>query len=84
MKTVYISDSPRYVGKEIELRGWVNTIRNHKNIVFIDLRDVSGVVQVVGDASFATLSPESVISLTGLVKERPTKLVNSKIKTGSI
>ena len=84
MKTVYISDSPRYVGKEIELRGWVNTIRNHKNIVFIDLRDVSGVVQVVGDASFATLSPESVISLTGLVKERPTKLVNSKLKTGTI
>lgn len=84
MKTVYISDTPNLVGKEVELRGWVNTIRNHKKIVFIDLRDSTGVVQVVGDATYATLSPESVVSIKGLVKERPSKLVNAKIKTGSI
>lgn len=84
MKTVYISDSPNLIGKEVELRGWVNTIRNHKKIVFIDLRDSTGVVQVVGDATFASLSPESVVSIKGLIKERPAKLVNSKIKTGSI
>lgn len=84
MKTVYISDTPNLVGKEVELRGWVNTIRNHKKIVFIDLRDSTGVVQVVGNAIYATLSPESVVSIKGLVKERPSKLVNAKIKTGSI
>jgi len=84
MKTVYISDTPHLIGKEIELRGWVNTIRNHKNIVFIDLRDSTGVVQVVGDATYASLSPESVVSIKGLVKERPAKLVNAKIKTGAI
>lgn len=84
MKTVYISDTPNLVGKEIELRGWVNTIRNHKKIVFIDLRDSTGIVQIVGDSSFASLSPESVVSITGLVKARPSKLINAKIKTGSI
>lgn len=84
MKTVYIEDTPGLVGKQVELRGWVNTIRNHKKIVFIDLRDSTGVVQIVGDASYASLSPESVVMIKGLVKTRPEKLVNAKIKTGSI
>ena len=84
MKTVYISDTPNLVGKEVELRGWVNTIRNHKKIVFIDLRDSTGVVQVVGDSTFASLSPESVVSIKGLIKKRLTKLINTKIKTGNI
>ncbi len=84
MKTIYISDTPNLVGQEVELRGWVNTIRNHKKIVFIDLRDSTGVVQVVGDTRFATLSPESVVSIKGLVKARPEKLVNPKLKTGTI
>lgn len=84
MKTLYISDTPSYVGKEVELRGWVNTIRNHKKVVFIDLRDVSGVVQVVGDASFAVLTPESVVSIKGIIKARPEKLINAKLKTGTI
>lgn len=84
MKTLHIAAVPQLIGQEVELRGWVNTIRNHKKIVFLDLRDASGVVQVVGDASFATLSPEAVVSIKGLVKARPEKLVNPKLKTGTV
>lgn len=84
MKTLHIAAVPQLIGQEVELRGWVNTIRNHKKIVFLDLRDASGVVQVVGDASFATLSPETVVSIKGLVKARPEKLVNPKLKTGTV
>lgn len=84
MKTLHIAEVPHLIGKEVELRGWVNTIRNHKKIVFLDLRDASGIVQVVGDASFATLSPETVVSIVGIVKARPEKLVNPKLKTGTV
>ncbi len=84
MKTLHIAEVPQLIGKEVELRGWVNTIRNHKKIVFLDLRDASGVVQVVGDARFASLSPETVISIKGLVKARPEKLINPKLKTGTV
>lgn len=84
MKTLQIADVPQLIGKEVELRGWVNTIRNHKKIVFLDLRDVSGMVQVVGDASFASLSPETVVSIQGVVKARPEKLINPKLKTGTV
>jgi nondiscriminating aspartyl-tRNA synthetase len=84
MKTLAIADVPHQIGKEVEIRGWVNTIRNHKKIVFLDIRDASGLVQVVGDASFAVLNPETVVSVKGLVKARPPKLVNPKLVTGSI
>lgn len=84
MKTLHIAEVPQLIGKEVELRGWVNTIRNHKKIVFLDLRDASGVIQVVGDARFASLSPETVISIKGLVKARPEKLINPKLKTGTV
>lgn len=84
MKTVYISDTPQYVGKEVVLYAWVNTVRDHKKIVFLDLRDRSGIVQAIGGEECKGLSMEDVVEVTGLVKERPAKLVNAKIKTGSI
>ena len=84
MKTLFIDQTVNKVGQEIELSGWVNTIRNHKKIIFIDLRDRSGMVQVVGDERFANLAPEDVVAITGVVRKRPEKLVNPKLKTGTI
>lgn len=84
MKTVYIADTPTLIGKEVVLYAWVNTVRNHKKIVFLDLRDRSGLIQAVGGPECAELSMEDVVEITGLVKERPAKLVNPKMKTGSI
>lgn len=84
MKTTSIIDARTLIGKEVTLFGWVDTKRDHKKIVFIDLRDRSGIVQVVGDERLKSLSSEDVIKLTGMVKERPEKLKNPKLPTGSI
>lgn len=84
MKTLYVEDVLNHIGQEVELRGWVNTKRDHKKIVFLDLRDNTGIVQVVGGEEFKVVSPEDVISIKGLVKKRPDKLVNAKLKTGTI
>jgi aspartyl-tRNA synthetase len=84
MKQLSIIDTLHKVGEEVELYGWVETKRDHKKIVFIDLRDRTGIIQAIGNESLKELSPEDVIFLKGLVKARPEKLVNSNIPTGTI
>ncbi len=84
MKNLFVVDTVSKVGQEVELYGWVDSKRDHKKIVFIDLRDRSGIVQVVGDERFKQLSSEDVVWIKGMVKKRPENLVNPKIKTGSI
>jgi len=84
MKTFFINQTINKIGQEVELYGWVTTVRDHKNIIFIDLRDRSGVVQIVGNKEFKQLNTEDVIYIKGLVKKRPEKLVNPKLKTGTI
>lgn len=84
MKKLSIEETPLKIGQEVELYGWVDTKRDHKKVVFIDLRDRSGLVQVVGNESLKELSTEDVIYLKGLIKERPERLVNPKLKTGTI
>lgn len=84
MKKLFITDVVSEVGEEVELYGWVATIRDHKKIVFIDLRDRSGIVQIVGGEEFKQLGVEDVVCIKGLVKERPQHLVNEKIPTGKI
>ncbi|HLL61377.1 MAG TPA: amino acid--tRNA ligase-related protein, partial [Candidatus Nitrosocosmicus sp.] len=84
MKTLFIEEFVNKIGEEVELYGWVDSIRDHKKVVFIDLRDRTGKVQVVGDERFSQLSPEDVIMIKGLVKKRPEKLINPKLKTGEI
>jgi len=71
------------VGDKVRLEGWADTIRDHGKITFIDLRDRSGVIQCVG-TGLEHVSPESVIEIQGVVAKRPEKLVNPKIKTGSV
>lgn len=84
MKKFFIIDIVDKIGEEVSLYGWVHTKRDHKKVVFIDLRDRSGIVQIVGDSTFSVLQPEDVVCIKGLVKKRPDHLVNPKIKTGSI
>src|SRR3989339_680040 len=84
MKTLYVEQTVDKIGEVVELYGWVDSKRDHKKIVFIDLRDRTGTVQVVGGEEFKALSEEDVIWLKGLVKKRPEKLVNPKIKTGAV
>ncbi len=84
MKNLFVIDTVDKVGKEVELYGWVDSKRDHKKIVFIDLRDRTGIVQVVGGEDFKQLVSEDVIYIKGLVKNRPENLVNPKLKTGKI
>jgi len=84
MKNLFIEQTIHKIGQEVELYGWVDTKRDHKKIVFIDLRDRTGLVQVVGGENFKKLSTEDVVHIKGMVKKRPEKLVNPRLKTGSI
>lgn len=71
--------------QKVELIGWVNSRRDHGKLIFIDLRDKTGIVQVVFGPEIELakkLRLEYLIKLNGLVKRRPVNLINSKIKTG--
>ncbi len=86
MERTLVSETPQRVGKEVLLKGWVNVRRDHGKIIFIDLRDRTGLVQVVcsGIEEAKSLRSEWVVEITGLVKERPEKLINPKLETGKI
>lgn len=78
-------------GHEVSLYGWVNRVRNHGKLIFIDLRDRAGIVQVVvndSDAELfaiaAKLHNEYVIHIYGAVQARPAGLVNQEMRTGAI
>lgn len=70
--------------------GWVNTRRDHGSLVFIDLRDREGIIQVVLDpknsetAAAKDLRGEYVLAVEGIVKVRPDGMINKKIKTGEV
>ena len=81
-----------HVGKSVILNGWVNTIRLHGQVVFIDLRDRYGKTQIVfnsenysGDYEVVKkLSMEDVLSLSGNVQNRDKNSINVEMKTGEI
>ena len=83
MERTLIKDTLNKVGEKVKLLGWVNTIRDHGKITFIDLRDRSGIIQCVGQ-DLPKFGAESVIEITGEIKNRPEKLVNENLKTGKI
>jgi len=83
MERTLVSDTPNKIGEKIKLEGWVDSIRDHGKITFLDLRDRSGIIQCVGK-DLAKVTPESVIQIIGKVVERPEKLVNPNLETGKI
>ncbi|MDR2547380.1 MAG: aspartate--tRNA ligase [Lachnospiraceae bacterium] len=74
------------VGQNVRLAGWVDTIRDHGGVVFIDLRDHYGITQIVVNDStlLADINKESVISVAGLLRERAAEAANPKLATGEI
>jgi aspartyl-tRNA synthetase len=92
MRTEYCGKiDTRFVGQEVTLYGWVNKRRDLGGVIFIDLRDREGVVQVVIDpdteATFelaSSLRNEFCVAITGLVRARPESQVNSDMRTGGI
>ena len=78
------------VGKKVRIAGWVQTIRDLGGLVFIDIRDMYGITQVVTsgeakDVDFASHIPiESTVTVYGTVKKRDEETVNPKLKTGLV
>ncbi len=83
--------TPRLIGQEIKVAGWVNTRRDHGGVIFVDLRDHTGLVQVVFNPDHddifhlaERLRDEYCIAVTGTVRERGAGLENPHLATGQI
>ncbi len=85
MKKYNIIDILNKEGEEVELIGWVNSRRDHGKLIFIDLRDRTGILQAIFGPEIEDakkLRLEYLIRVWGIVKKRPQSLINPKIKTG--
>jgi aspartyl-tRNA synthetase len=78
-----IKDTVEKIGEKIRLDGWVDSIRDHGKITFLDLRDRSGIIQCVGQG-LPKVTPESVIEIVGKIADRPEKLINPNLATGKV
>ncbi len=83
MKRTLNIDTLKKIGEDVILKGWVNSIRTHGKITFIDLRDETGITQIVLKEKL-DLKPEYILEILGEVKERPDNMKNAEIITGSI
>ena len=99
MKRIFVNETIDKVGEKVKVSGWVQVRRDHGKIIFIDLRDRSGLLQVVfanpkSEIKNAPISDfmkkadqlrsEWVVSIEGKIKERPKNLINPKLETGKI
>ena len=89
MRTL-VAETKNKIGETVELFGWVSGRRDHGKIIFIDLRDRSGIVQIVftpkqKDYELAsTLRSEWVLKIAGKIADRPENMINLEIETGKI
>ena len=74
------------IGDEIKIAGWVENIRDHGGVIFVDIRDESGTIQTVSndDEMFKSLTRESAITMEGTVRLRDEETINIKLATGEI
>lgn len=92
MQRTYTKDTPGAVGKEVKIAGFVDVRRDHGKLIFLDIRDVTGIVQVVVNPKVAPeahktageLRSEFVVEITGKVNKRPANLVNPNLPTGTV
>ncbi|ARV58201.1 aspartate--tRNA ligase [Nostocales cyanobacterium HT-58-2] len=93
MRTYYCGELRKeHIGETVTLYGWVDRRRDHGGVIFVDLRDRTGIVQVVSDPQRTpdsyelanTLRNEYVVEITGRVTQRPEESLNSRIPTGEV
>lgn len=83
MERTLALDAVEKVGREVRLAGFVEAIRDHGKITFIDLKDESGEIQCVGQ-NLPKLTLQSVVEIVGEIVARPQKLVNPNLATGKV
>ena len=86
-RTHYIKEiTSELIDKEIVVSGWVENIRDHGGVLFLDLRDESGTLQTVSneDDMFKGIAKESVVKLTGILRKRDEGTYNTRISTGEL
>ena len=84
MNRTLTAETVANVGSEVLLKGWIHSRRDHGKIMFLDLRDRSGLVQMVSQKEVADVRSEDVVEVMGLVKKRPETMVNAKLITGTV
>ncbi len=92
MQRILNAETIKYLGEKVMVAGWVQTIRSHGKIIFIDLRDRSGILQLVAAPTengslykaVQGIRPEWVIGVEGTIEKRPKGMINPKIETGKI
>lgn len=90
MERTLIRDLTNAIGQVVTLKGWVDTRRDHGKLIFLDLRDFTGLAQVVilpksaGYATAQDLRSECVVTITGTVNARPESMVNPNLASGTV
>ncbi|MCD6550501.1 aspartate--tRNA ligase [bacterium] len=91
MKRILSSQAEKYLDQTIKVEGWICSKRSHGKLVFIDLRDMEGLIQVVFNPSESKayeiakkVKPEWVVEIKGRVSKRPEGMENPKIASGNI
>ncbi|MFZ2038778.1 MAG: aspartate--tRNA ligase [Minisyncoccia bacterium] len=91
MERTYIKDLPGKVGQEVKVYGWIDIRRDHGKLIFIDLRDMSGKVQMVALPNHKeaievanTVRPEWVVEVSGKVNARPERMINKDEPNGAV
>ena len=86
-RTHYCNDiRVEHIGQEISLAGWVDTIRDHGGVIFLDIRDYTGITQTVihDENMLKGVNKEAVISVKGVVTKRDEETINEKLDTGLV
>ena len=88
---IYIGDLHDHIDKEVTVAGWINVRRDHGKLIFIDLRDMSGMVQMVALPSHkeahevaGEVRPEWVVEIRGKINKRPERMINADEPNGDI
>jgi len=91
MERIYIKDIKNKIGEDVKLAGWVDVRRDHGKLIFIDLRDMSGKVQMVALPNHkeaheiaSKLRSEWVVEIIGKVNKRPEKMINKNEELGEV
>src|SRR3989344_8746828 len=92
MQRTLIKDTVSKVGETVLIKGWVNIRRDHGKLIFLDIRDRTGLIQVVvnpkvseeAHKTASELRNEYVVEMEGKINARPEKLINPNLATGKI